>query len=59
MRLPQAAENAPIVMIDPAHVVHERLRPLLGAAGFEITEGIAIEPIASPAPSKDRKEQTV
>ncbi|MEJ0022155.1 MAG: ATP-binding protein [Alphaproteobacteria bacterium] len=59
MRLPQAAAAAaPIVMIDPSHPMHERLRPLLGAAGYEITEGIAVERIAAPMPSEDRKEQT-
>jgi two-component system chemotaxis sensor kinase CheA len=58
MRLPQSAAAAPVIVLDPAHAVHERLRPMLGAAGYEITEGIALEPVAAPVASEDRKEQT-
>jgi two-component system chemotaxis sensor kinase CheA len=59
MRVPQAeAAAAPIVMINPAHPMHEMLRPLLGAAGYEITEGAAPEATPSPMSSEDRKEQT-
>lgn len=55
MRLPHSAATAPVIMLDPTHPMHERLRPMLDAAGYEITEGIAPEPAA---PSEDRKEQT-
>ena len=54
LRIPQSAAAAPVIMLDPAHPMHERLRPLLGAAGYEIADG----PTPEPAPSEDRKEQT-
>ncbi|MES1201827.1 MAG: ATP-binding protein [Pseudomonadota bacterium] len=54
LRIPQSAAATPVIMLDPAHPMHERLRPLLGAAGYEIAEG----PAPEPTPSEDRKEQT-
>ncbi len=53
MRLPQTGA-APVITIDPAHRIHEHLRPLLGAAGYEIAEG----EVATPAIAEERKEQT-
>jgi two-component system, chemotaxis family, sensor kinase CheA len=54
MRLPQTGAAAPVITLDPAHRIHEHLRPLLGAAGYEIAEGQA----AAPAVAEERKEQT-
>jgi chemotaxis protein histidine kinase CheA len=54
MRLPQTTAIAPIITLDPAYPMHEQLRPLLGAAGYEIAEGAT----AAPDIAEERKEQT-
>lgn len=57
MRTPQAVVS-PMITLDPQHQAHERLRPLLDAAGYEISEGAAAEPAPSLAPSEKSKEQS-